>query len=395
MTKETKLIIKFSLFTLMFCMCSLFSTQSQVTIGSTSNPLKGALLDLKENDNGDANSTNGMILPRVFLTKIDSLIPMLTGLESDYESLKPAYTGMIVFNVNPNAPFEKGSYIWDGMEWKLMNTAAQKNIVARNGLSLSGSDTIKLGGDLEQNTTINLNDYNLIFSNNQGKIGIGTSDPKAVMQIENPNSNDPLILRNLKFVTDAENAIDSPNPTYYDLKVSENGVLRKVQNTTTDLHQSFVYHLYQNTAIAAGDATNEGATGHGGSELYWNGPGVTNSFITLPEDGAYVFSFSLYGAYTVGSGGNETQTEANSYYISAYKNGTGGTTSENPVDIAEIVINHTPHNTGFTNLSYSINLTVSGQAGDTVHFRMSSYYGRRNLFTWTLTQKTSLIFWRL
>ena len=46
---------------------SLYTIKSQVTIGSASPPNKGTLLDMKENDNIGANSTKGLLLPRVEL----------------------------------------------------------------------------------------------------------------------------------------------------------------------------------------------------------------------------------------------------------------------------------------------------------------------------------------
>jgi len=394
--------VKSSTFTLLFFVCILFPAQSQVTIGSISAPLKGTLLDLKESDDptGNANSTKGMILPRVFLTSEDSLLPVLTGTEPDYETLKPKYTGLIVYNVDSIAPFEKGLYAWDGSRWNHINVSSLKNIAVENGLSLSGgnmrgSDVIQLGGDLNKNTAINLNDYNLIFNRASGKIGIGTNNPRSILHIANSDSIDPLILQNLKFVTDANNAIDDPDPTYYDLKVSEKGALRKIKPPVIDLNEPFVYSLSDNTTILPGDATNNGATGLEGSELFWTGPGgLDHNYITLPEDGAYTFSFSLYGSYTLGSSGSSTLTESNSFYICALKGGTNPATDI--ADIAEIVINHAPASSGYFPLSYSIHLTVSGKAGDAIHFKISSNYDRRNYFTWTLAaNKTSLIYWRL
>jgi len=394
--------VKCGTFFLLFFVCISFRAQSQVTIGSISEPLKGTLLDLKESDaqDGNANSTKGMILPRVFLTDENNLFPMLTGTESDYEALKQRYAGLIVYNVDSVVPFEKGLYEWDGSRWNHINVSSLKNIAVENGLSLSGSnvrsaDVIQLGGDLVKNTVIGLNDYNLTFNRSSGKIGIGTDNPQAILHVANSDSIDPLILQNLKFVTDLNNAIDNPDPVYYDLKVSEKGVLRKVKPPVINLNEPFVYDLSDNTTILPGDATNNGATGLGGSELFWTGPGgLDHNYITLPEDGAYTFSFCLYGSYALGSSGSSNLTESNSFYICALKGGINPATDI--ADIAEIVINHAPASTGYFPLSYSIHLTVSGKAGDAIHFKISSNYDRRNFFTWTLeANKTSLIYWRL
>jgi len=150
--------------------CTFFTLplQSQVTIGSLSEPLKGSLLDLKESNesNGGANTTKGVIYPRVLLTNLDELYPMLTGSESGYQALKPSYTGLTVYNVNTAPPFGKGLYTWNGAKWIRMSAAG-----AKNGLSLSGSDTIKLGGTLEENTTIDIDNKNLVVESNNAQKG--------------------------------------------------------------------------------------------------------------------------------------------------------------------------------------------------------------------------------
>ena len=154
---------------LLSCVLFTLPLQSQVTIGSLSEPLKGSLLDLKELDEsaGNFNATKGIIYPRVRLTNLNELYPMLTGSESGYPALKPSYTGLTVYNVNTATPFEKGLYTWNGAKWIQMGATMR----AKNGLSLSGSDTIKLGGALEENTTINLDNKNLLIesSNNVQK----------------------------------------------------------------------------------------------------------------------------------------------------------------------------------------------------------------------------------
>jgi len=390
-------------------LCNLFPAQSQVVIGSNITPLRGTLLDLEESQNSDGNdnSTKGMMLPRVFLTSLDSLMPILTGSESNYDALKPAYTGLIVYNVNP--AFPKGLYTWDGMQWNMAITSASSSslsIKARNGLTALGVDTVVLGGDLEKNTIINLGDSNLIFNRGQGKIGIGTDSLQAIMHIANPDSIDPLILQNVKFVTDASNVLDTRDTTYYyDLKISEKGVVRKIQQSTASLNQSFGYDLTDSTLILPGSDALYGAYGGGGSTLSWtpSAGGSDSPYITLPEDGAYVFSFNLYGNYALGSG-TLTGSDVNSFYISAFKNNDGSNiTTTPPVDIAEIVVMHTPLTyTNWTALSYSINLTVMGKAGDQILFKISSF-SQRTGFTWTLAPnitnstggKTSMVYWRL
>ena len=94
------------------------SLQSQVTIGSGIEPIGGALLDLKEQqqDDGSANSTKGMILPRVELSYLNKLYPMFTGAYNIAEDAK--HTGLTVYNLTQcDGKFARGVYTWTGTEW--------------------------------------------------------------------------------------------------------------------------------------------------------------------------------------------------------------------------------------------------------------------------------------
>lgn len=119
----------------------------------------------------------------------------------------------------------------------------------------------------------------------------------------------------------------------------------------------------------------------------------------MPETGAYVFSFRLYGSAT-GSG-------AAPFYISALKQ-TGSTPSDRPadtlLDIAELTLIK-PVNLYYNYYTYSINLTASGQAGDLIYFKIAGANG--TALSWglsngsnglnynTLANRTSMIFWKL
>ena len=372
-----KRVVLVMLMTVLFA----FSMQSQVTIGTLSPPLKGAILDLKEYDEtaGNANSISGMMMARVLLTDEDNLFPMLSGTEANYEALKLRHAGLIVYNVNQTSPFEKGLYIWDGTVWNKVDDAQQSSISASNGLNIS-SNTVKLGGDLEENTTINLNNYNLNFNPNQGGIGVAVSDPKARLDIDyNDEESDPLILKEIKHISDA-NTIDAPGAIYYGLRASGNGVVRKAMPVVPNPNESFIYNLRSITDIDAGNSD-----GTGGSLLRWNKGTTTEVFIFLPEAGSYIFSFRLYGQIPTAN------NVASSYFISAYKNGALCYTEE-------FLIKGTLST--WTQATYSINIPVSGHAGDEITFRM----GRKTsqISYWRLAasnvmraNRTTMVFWKL
>jgi len=84
--------------------------QSQVTIGSGEAPLKGAILDLKEDDNTEKNSSKGLGLPRVELSSP-------TILTVDDNSNRNKYKGLTVYNLSTVNGLAKGTYTWDGTKW--------------------------------------------------------------------------------------------------------------------------------------------------------------------------------------------------------------------------------------------------------------------------------------
>lgn len=107
---------------LMFALFSSYELQAQVTIGSAEAPMPGALLQLKEPstaNQGEANSTKGLLLPRVKLTSLTSL----DDIEKDASENSATYTGLVVYNVNETAvcgatDLTKGIYIWNGTTWQ-------------------------------------------------------------------------------------------------------------------------------------------------------------------------------------------------------------------------------------------------------------------------------------
>ncbi|WP_165024449.1 FISUMP domain-containing protein [Dysgonomonas sp. ZJ279] len=96
---------------------------AQVTIGSNIPPASGALLELKDKNAESGNlatSTKGLLMPRVSLTSLTNLYPMLTGSESDYATQKIAHVGLMVYNTNVCAPTPTGMNVWDGSKWQLL-----------------------------------------------------------------------------------------------------------------------------------------------------------------------------------------------------------------------------------------------------------------------------------
>lgn len=112
-------------FLLSTLLLSITKVNAQVTIGSTILPVNGSLLDLKEEektlDPADRltfeNATKGVMMPRVKLIKFDDI--SVLGITTDEDKLKA--TGMVVYNINPNADgIIEGLVSWTGEEWQPM-----------------------------------------------------------------------------------------------------------------------------------------------------------------------------------------------------------------------------------------------------------------------------------
>ena len=97
---------------------------SQVTIGATVAPEKGAILQLKDSTTNDNNSvvnaSKGLALPRVKLTDINKLKPMYSY--ADQANTPSAddekkHTGLLVYNIEKCISSGKGLYVWTGTEW--------------------------------------------------------------------------------------------------------------------------------------------------------------------------------------------------------------------------------------------------------------------------------------
>jgi len=151
-------------------------SNAQVTIGSGSFPQ--ATLDVVASNPASSTTVEGIIAPR------------LTGDEIQRKNsvYGTAQTGTIIYATSAvtvpdggktNNITTAGYYYFDGTRWLPMRTI----VAAENGLTSDGQ-SVKLGGSLNQATSINLANHNLTFSSTTGNIGIGTSAPAANLHIE-------------------------------------------------------------------------------------------------------------------------------------------------------------------------------------------------------------------
>lgn len=92
--------------------------EAQVTIGSATPPARGALLQLKENEGIDENSTRGLLLPRLIINDLHSLQELNVPNEE-----KLSHTGLLVFNLNEDRckDISSGLLVWNGENWDSLN----------------------------------------------------------------------------------------------------------------------------------------------------------------------------------------------------------------------------------------------------------------------------------
>lgn len=148
---------------------------AQVTIGSTSPPVKAAILDLKTIETistENVSADKGLLLPRVNLVAPGSLEPLVI---SATDEDKKGLTGLQVYNMNSTSPLIKGVYIWNGSSWMpyRQDTGLSSVLEAGNGTSKISS-ALRLGGTLTEATTIGLADYNLTFEQTTGDFSVNT-----------------------------------------------------------------------------------------------------------------------------------------------------------------------------------------------------------------------------
>jgi len=188
--------------------------KAQVTIGELTPPNPDAVLDVR------SKGKLGLLLPQVELVATNQPTPMSKNV-----------TGMIVYNTATagTAPNNvvPGFYYNDGNQWVKLTAKS----LATNGLSLTAvNDSVQLGGTLTKKTDINMNGQNLVFkrlAGGTGNVGIGAvAIPRAPLEVQGNSGEDPLILSPVKLASET-NTIDGANPTYYNLQISDGGVVRK------------------------------------------------------------------------------------------------------------------------------------------------------------------------
>ncbi|MDR1203794.1 MAG: hypothetical protein LBL58_19465 [Tannerellaceae bacterium] len=108
---------------------------AQVTIGSEAAPADGALLDVKQQNaaNGGETSKKGILFPRVKLTSLTSLSPLVAS--PNDATVKSTHKGIVVYNITVSASnnLKEGLYSWNGNEWVYSQDTQSWNMTGNAG----------------------------------------------------------------------------------------------------------------------------------------------------------------------------------------------------------------------------------------------------------------------
>ena len=144
---------------ILFIILSSVRLHSQVTIGSVLKPNEGALLDLKEDDGSESNSTRGLHLPIVELSDLSKLIMGNNEIPKEENGVNQylTHTGLLVYNVSPD--FCQGLYIWTGAKWDSLLECEEENPEADytvNCTAATVNGTYTVGNLLDPSNTIDV-----------------------------------------------------------------------------------------------------------------------------------------------------------------------------------------------------------------------------------------------
>lgn len=128
-----------------------FSAQAQVTIGSEKSPVKGALLQLKENEELTANSNKGLLLPRVYLNSSSDFDPVLAGATA---AEKTEHVGLMVYHVG-SQNLCAGVYVWNNIQWSRLPDSCEVMLLCET-LKLEGNFFVGTPLDVKSKITVDI-----------------------------------------------------------------------------------------------------------------------------------------------------------------------------------------------------------------------------------------------
>jgi len=157
------------------------SLWSQITIGSTAEPEKGALLQLKTNEAGNQPSVTtdkdggGLLLPRVELKNKNDLF-FISNTNPQFGVISLRHTGLLVYNLKNTADgLKPGMHTWNGTEWiPAANEKKPEQVWLTAGNSNTDINKHFLGTTTGSPLQIKTNNTTRIYIDANGYTGLGT-----------------------------------------------------------------------------------------------------------------------------------------------------------------------------------------------------------------------------
>jgi len=209
-----KSILSFTIIVVGLTICE--RTYAQVTIGSGEPPAKGALLDMKQKEavDGKTSATKGVIFPRVELSGLTSLQPLLNATDAGDVTQQLIHKGTVVYNVTVSADLQEGFYYWDGTKWASMgsggSSAAGWELQGNNGTEPANNF---VGTTDNKDLSIRTNSLDRMHITSGGNVGIGTVTPQYMLDVAETARVNNLIVSVAPLLANATNMVidDSGN----------------------------------------------------------------------------------------------------------------------------------------------------------------------------------------
>lgn len=331
---------------------------------NTHSPNESSVLEIKSDN-------KGLLIPRVTLTSNIDDKTILNPVES-----------LLVYNTGLNPNFKIPGYMyWSTDSWVILSPTKTGKAIIKNGLVkdsqrlLSNSYSATIIDDIL--TVVYSGGNGVYYASGtkylaSGSVG-GGKEIYLELQAGKLESTGTLFYK----IT-GKPGVTVNNGSIKDIEIKfQDQSLGNIEVGGKTKTEALQYTLKNSVKIEKGNAT-----GSNGSSLTWfkNGKDF-DKYIELPDDGAYVFSFRLYGI------SNTTVvttpiSQSQWYYFSGWKEEGSSPVGTTPVlaDIAEMSLTNSKRAASIT---YSINLTISGMKGDRVFFKMALGEGQSD-FDFTL-----------
>lgn len=333
---------------LVLCFFLSINTWGQTGI-NTKNPNASSVLEIQ-------SSNKGVLIPRVTLTS-----------NTDNTTIPNPAESLLVYNSGLDSNFNIPGYMyWNVDSWVILSPTKTGKAIIKDGLVkdsqrlLSNSYSATIIDDI---LTVVYSGGNGVYYPSgakylaSGSVG-GSKEVYLELQAGKLESTGTLFYK----ITGKPGASVSAG-SIKDLKIKfQDQLLGNIEVGGKTKTEALQYTLKNSVKIEDGNEF-----GANGSILTWYRNNVDfDKYIELPDDGAYVFSFRLYGV----TASTYTAVQQQWFFISGWKEQADTSAGSTSVlaDISEMGLISPRKGASIT---YTINLTVSGMKGDRVFFKMA------------------------